>query len=89
MPYLILALGILLGLFSLYRFFINATLEQIHRAFYIALASVIGLLLLYLALSGRLGISLALLFALLPFVIVWFHKKLRQKRQKTDKNIHE
>lgn len=76
MPYLILAAGLLFGLYGLYRFFLKADTRQM-RAFFIALgvgAAIIAMLLL--ALTGRLAAALGLLAVLLPFFMPWLRRKL-------------
>lgn len=76
MPYLILAAGLLFGLYGLYRFFLNAETRQI-RAFFFTLGAGVALAAtLLLALTGRLAAALGLLAVLLPFLMPWLRRKL-------------
>ena len=54
MPYLILALGVALGLYALYRFFLSATVHQIKAFFLTAVIVVLSLALFVMAITGRL-----------------------------------
>lgn len=75
MPYLLLALGALLGLYGLYRFFLSANIRQIHALFLTAALLTVCCALFYLAFTGKLAVALALLAALLPLVVPFFRKK--------------
>ncbi len=66
MPYLILAIGLLIGLYTLYRFFMGASIKQIKASFLVAILVTIAIALFFLALSGRLPAALALLAAMIP-----------------------
>lgn len=85
MVYLILAIGILIGLYSLYKFFISATPAQIKKAAKNALIVVFIGFLLFLAVSGRLPLALILSLIFIPFVFKWLHKKIKGKRSKNKK----
>ncbi len=82
MPYLLLVIGLLIGLFTLYRFFINANVHQIKALFLTAAFVIFGLSLFFLAITGRLPAAIALIAAVIPLAIGY----LRQKYTK-DKNV--
>ncbi|PCI55992.1 MAG: hypothetical protein COB36_04140 [Alphaproteobacteria bacterium] len=83
MPYLILILGLIVGAYALYRFFIKATPEQVRSLIRYSIIIVYVLILLFFALTGRIIISLALLLLSIPFVIAHFKDKA-QKDNKQD-----
>ena len=82
MPYLILVIGILIGLYALYRFFINANVHQVKALFLSVAAIAMGVALLVLALTGRLPAAIAIIAATSPFALQY----LRAKHKK-DKDI--
>ena len=82
MPYLLLALGLLIGVFSLYRFFINAEVKQIKAFFLSVFALAVCVALLVMALTGRLAAALGIFVVLLPFAAPYL-KKFRQEPQNT------
>ncbi len=69
MPYLLLAIGLLIGLYALYRFLLKADVRQIKALFLSAIIIVLCLALFFMAITGRLPAALALLVAIWPFVI--------------------
>lgn len=71
MPYLLLIIGVLFGIYGLYRFFLNADVRQIKALLLAAVATAIGLALILMALTGQLGKALGLFIALLPFVVAY------------------
>ena len=80
MPYLILVIGLFIGLVVLYRFFLTAELKQIKALFLTAGLLVFCLAVLYLSLTGRLPAALALIAAAFPFALS-FWNKTRQKKE--------
>lgn len=66
MPYLLLILGLLLGIYALYRFFLRADVRQVKAMFLTLLAGALCTGLLFLALTGRLPAALAVVVALVP-----------------------
>ena len=77
MPYLILALGILVGLYPLFRFFVNANVHQVKSFLFIASTTAFGLSLLFLAVTGRFLAALVILAACIPLAISYLrHKRL-------------
>ncbi|MCB1563557.1 MAG: hypothetical protein KDJ75_08295 [Alphaproteobacteria bacterium] len=80
MPYLILVFGVLIGLYALFRFFVNAEIAQVKAAMIAGGFGFAGLALLFLAMSGRLVPALVLLAAMsFAGVLVW-RKRCRKKR---------
>jgi hypothetical protein len=80
MPYLILVFGVLIGLYALFRFFVNADVSQVKAAALAALFGFASLALLFLAMSGRLVPALVLLAAMsFAGALVW-RKRCRKKR---------
>ncbi|MGQ0528007.1 MAG: DnaJ domain-containing protein [Alphaproteobacteria bacterium] len=69
MPYLILALGLLIGFYAFSRFFMNATPDEIKMLIRNGSIAVVSLSILFLAVTGRLGTGLIILLLLFP---VWF-----------------
>ena len=72
MPYLLLVIGILIGLYALYRFFINADIQQIKAFFLMSMVVVLCAALFTLAVSGRLPAALAILTAMAPLAAGWW-----------------
>lgn len=75
MPYLLLILGLLIGLYALYRFFLNANTQQIKALFMMAILGVLCIALLILALTGKLPAAIAILVALFPLIGGWLRAK--------------
>ncbi|HEY8189169.1 MAG TPA: DnaJ domain-containing protein [Micavibrio sp.] len=79
MPYALLILGILAGLYGLYMFFLNATPKQTVTMATTVITGALALALLLLALTGRLPLAIAILAALWPIGLsVW--KSSRKRR---------
>ncbi|MCK5284904.1 MAG: DnaJ domain-containing protein [Alphaproteobacteria bacterium] len=76
MPYLILVIGLLIGLYALYRFFLNASVQQIKAFILSALAFILGIAIFAMAITGRLPAALALSGGLIPLAsTLWKMKK--------------
>lgn len=80
MPYLLLVLGLLLGIYTLYRFFINADLNQIKSLILAAVTITICLSLFILAITGRLPAAIAIVAALGPFIVGFLTKRWQRRR---------
>ncbi len=80
MHYLLLGIGVILGVYGLYRFFINANLKQITALFMVAGFIIICAALFYLAVTGRLPAALGLLAALWPIALSIWHRKRRAQQ---------
>lgn len=84
MPYLLLALALILALYGLARFILAANVRQIMALFIAAVILAIIVALFILALTGRLPAALALLVALWPIGTgLWMRYKRFQKGEKT------
>lgn len=81
MPYLLLALGLLIAAYAAFRFFIKASPEEIKAAFLTAILGVIAIALLFLSVTGRLPAALGLVAAILPFLPRFFRKKPETPQQ--------
>jgi len=83
MPYLLLAIGLIVGLYALYRFFLNANVRQIKAFFLSALLIVLCVALFYMAVTGRLAAALGLMVAAAPVMLgifkEWKHYKQEQQ----------
>ena len=75
MPYLLLVLGIVVGLYALYRFFINANIKQIKALFMSAGLVTVIVALFVMAVTGRLAAALGLGAAIIPFVIAYLRER--------------
>lgn len=83
MPYLLLAIGLLIGLYALYRFFLNANVRQIKALFLSALLLVLCVALFYMALTGKLAAALALMVAAAPVMLGIFKEWKAHKREQS------
>lgn len=91
MPYLLLALGCLIGLYTLYRFMLKANIHQIKALFLSCALIAMVIALLFMAITGRLAAALALMVAMAPvikFIIdAWnADKKKKQDEERTAPN---
>ena len=83
MPYILLVLGLLIGAYALYRFFINADTRQIKALFLTASIATLIIALFFMAVTGRLAAALALGAAVIPFVIAYLRERKKVKEQDT------
>ncbi len=79
MQYILLALGLMVGIYALYRFFINANIKQIKALFLTCSIATLVIALFYMALTGKLATALGLGAAIIPFVIAYFRERKIQK----------
>ena len=87
MPYLLLAAGLLIGLYALYRFFLRADVAQIKAFFLMAITFILCIALFFMAITGRLPAALALFVAIWPFAIaLWRTKKRKGKEDSPPEN---
>jgi len=86
MPYLILVIGLMVGVYALIRFFAKAEPKQIRTFFRISIIAIHLMILLFFALTGRVAISIALFVLAIPFIIPYFKKKILSdnKENKSD-----
>lgn len=66
MPLLLLSIALLVGLYGLYRFLLQADVKQVMALFLAVAALAVAAAMFFLALTGRLAAALALLVALWP-----------------------
>ncbi len=81
MPYLILIIGLIIGIIALYRFFIKASPKQIRKLFLISIIVIYSAIMLFFALSGRIVISIGLLVLSVPFIISYYRNKNKDKNK--------
>ena len=79
MPYLLLILGLIIGAYALYRFFINANTKQIKAMFLTAAIAALVIALFFMAVTGRLPAALGLADGASDTQIKAAYKKLMQK----------
>lgn len=79
MPYALLALGLLIGLFGLYQFFLSANPKQIRTMIVTVVTGALALALFLLAVSGRLPVALAALSALWPVGIALYRQHMMHR----------
>lgn len=87
MPYLILAIGVLTGLYTLYRFFMQADVRQVKALFMTFVFVFLALAILLMAVTGRLPAALALLVFLAPFAWKYFNGTAPQNEKPTSPAI--
>lgn len=76
MPYLLLAIAALLGLYGLYRFVLSANVRQVTALFLAAAILAIAAALFFLAVTGRLPAALGLVLALWPILTgLWIRRR--------------
>lgn len=75
MPYLLLVIGLIFGIYALYRFFMSADIQQIKSLILAAMTMAVCAALFLMALTGRLPAAIALISALSPFIIAWYAKR--------------
>lgn len=83
MPYLLLFIGLIVGLYALYRFFLRASVDEIKSFLFAAVTLVICLALFLLAITGRLPAAIAIVVALWPIALGWW--KMKNKPDNTAK----
>lgn len=77
MPYLLLVIGLLIGIYALSRFFVKADVDDIKALILSAFTITICVALFVLAVTGRLPAAIALVAALAPFIVAFYTKKMR------------
>ena len=84
MPYLILVIGMIVGIYALMRFFSKASPKQIKSFIHIVIIVIYCMIMLFFALTGRIIISIALLTLVIPFSISYFKGKKKERKDKGD-----
>lgn len=72
MPYVLLAIGGLIGIFALYRFLLTATPKQVGMLVLSIGMVVLSSALFFLAVTGRLPAALGVIAAMVPLVLSWW-----------------
>lgn len=85
MPYLLLIIGLILGIFAMYRFFLRADVHEIKAFVMAVLIITVCVALFFMAVTGRLPAAIALVSALSPFIIAWFTR--RRRRSAYDRQV--
>ena len=75
MPYILLAIGVMIGLYGLYQFFLSATPKQVTTMMVTVVTGALALALFLLAVSGRLPLALAALSALWPIGVGLYRRR--------------
>ncbi len=89
MPYLLLIIGLLVGLYALYRFFLNADVQQIKALFLLAIVVVLCAALFTLAVTGRLPAAIALLSAIIPLGLGLWRAQKQEEDETLEPGIHD
>lgn len=84
MPYLLLGIAVLIGLYGLYHLFLRAKPEQIAAALMAIIAFIICAAIFLMAVTGRLPAAIALLTALFPLALGWW--RVRKKHENGNGN---
>jgi hypothetical protein len=79
MPYLLLLLGVLFGIFALYRFFLRAEIHQIKSLIAAAVTITVCAALFLLSVTGRLPAAIGIVSAIAPFAIAWLNRGTKPK----------
>lgn len=88
MHFLLLGLGIALGIYALYRFFLQASSHQIKSFFITSLTVTLLLAVFFMAVTGRLPLAIGLFIALLPFLKEYVRLR-KSERQESRANGQE
>lgn len=79
MHYLLLGLGLAVGIYALYRFFLSASTRQIKGLFLTSAFIVIVGALFFMAVTGRLAAAIGLAVALLPVIREYWRLKVKKE----------
>lgn len=88
MPYVLLAVGLLLALYGLYKFMIVATPKQAGALILAIFTLVVAGALLVLTLTGRLPAALAILLALWPLALSFWKRRQKPVQTTNDKPMN-
>lgn len=79
MPYLLLLLGLIIGIYALFRFFLKASPDDIKALIQAIVTIVLCLALFVLSVTGRLPAAIAIVSAMAPFAMAYYtaHKRKR------------
>ncbi|MBI2235313.1 MAG: DnaJ domain-containing protein [Micavibrio aeruginosavorus] len=79
MPYALLALGLLVGFYGLYQFFLSASPKQMRTMVVTVVTGALALALFLLAVTGRLPVALAALSALWPVGLALYRQRMMRR----------
>lgn len=79
MPYLLLIIGLLIGAYALYRFFIKADITQIKAFFMVVVTIVLAVALFFMAITGRLPAAIALIGAIFPLAVAYLRHRYESR----------
>lgn len=87
MPYILLLIGLLIGIIALYRFFVRASVEEMKSFIFAAVTLTLCLALFILAVTGRLPAAIAILAAIWPIALgVWKSRQLKKQQGQNPQN---
>lgn len=89
MPYLLLVLGLIIGIYALYRFFIKADINQIKSLILASITITICLSLFILAVTGRLPAAIAIVSAIAPFIVAYYARRTHRRRSAYDHQVSD
>ncbi|HEU4839148.1 MAG TPA: J domain-containing protein [Micavibrio sp.] len=87
MVYLILAAGLILAVFSLYRYLLKAPPREIKTLFLAAAAVGVGIAALFLTVTGKLPAAIAILTALWPIGASYLKMNRQQPSARQEPNL--
>jgi len=79
MPYVLLVIGAVIGLFGLYKFFLSANPKQISAFVMSAVFMLLTVVLVFMAVTGRLPAAIALVVAMWPLALAFWKAKQPRK----------
>lgn len=79
MPYLLLLIGLIIGVYALSRFFLKAQPEDIKALIMAFMTISVCLALFILSITGRLPAAIAIISALAPFIMAHYSARKRKK----------
>lgn len=90
MPYILLAIGAIVGGIALYRFFLKASPKEVKAALLAVAAFGIGIASLFLAVTGRLPAAMGILLTLWPLAHSWLKgRKSAENKGSNTPNLTE
>ncbi len=78
MPYIILIIGLIIGLVALYKFFLKADVQEIRALFSSVIVITICAALFVLSVTGRLPAAIAIISAIAPFALAWYNRRTQR-----------
>ena len=75
MPYLILIIGVIIGIGAFYLFFLKASPDQVKRSLSFIGATIYAIVMLFFAVTGKMIIALIMLIPIIPVALRYFRKQ--------------